>query len=101
MSTISIPRGLFAALLALWLFGCKESPVPVPAAEPAIEELSVNEVERRLKVAGTVLFDVNARAYLDGQLPGAQQMLTGDYVVPESLPEDRATPLIFYCKNRL
>lgn len=64
-------------------------------SERPLEELSVEGVERRLKIPGTVLIDVNARVYLDDHLPGAQQTLTSDDVVPESLPKNRASSLIF------
>jgi rhodanese-related sulfurtransferase len=88
-------------LLLLLGAGCSRSSEPVaPAASVAIAALTVDEVASRLD-AGVKLYDANPRTmYRHAHLPGAR-WVQFDAVTREVLPDDPATPLVFYCANEL
>jgi hypothetical protein len=81
---------------ALVMGGCK------PAAHPAVKELTVPEAAAAHK-AGAVFVDANDDDFRksNGKVPGA--LLLGSYRtydVKSVLPENKDTPLVFYCSNK-
>ncbi len=82
------------------LAACARGPEAPPPAPAPIPTLTVQEVAARLD-GGVVLYDANPKMmYQKARLPGAR-WVPFDGVTRAMLPDDPATPLVFYCANEL
>ncbi len=70
------------------------------APERALEEMSVEALSGMIDRGETVaVFDANGRErYEQGHIPSARHV-GHDRITADSLPQNRATPLVFYCYN--
>lgn len=88
----------FAALfLALGVWGCK------PSTPKGVKELSVAEAATA-KEQGAVFMDANSAGFRkeNGVVPDAVLLANyREYDVKSVLPENKDTPLVFYCSSRL
>ena len=75
---------------------------PIVPADPDNEHLvKISLLEgAELHRAGVRFYDVNAlELWADGFIPGAVYFNYSDW--KKLLPEDKSTPMVFYCANRL
>lgn len=70
------------------------------ASEQALAEMTVDALSAMIDGHQSVaVFDANGRPrYEEGHIPGARYV-GHDPITAEMLPQDRATPLVFYCYN--
>jgi hypothetical protein len=86
--------------------GCSRSSGPSnPAPQHSsadLRKLTVNQVEERIHATEgikPVIYDCNSKEQFAGaHLPGARWVVFNG-VTAADLPPDKATPLIFYCRN--
>jgi Rhodanese-like domain len=84
-----------AALLTVALAG---QAAPARAETEPFGRLEVGQVEALLGRKDVLIFDVNSSAaYAEGHVPGAIWTALRD--VEKRLPADKATTLVYYCRN--
>jgi hypothetical protein len=90
-------RHCFLGLFAVLAVGCSHS------ASPLVKELDPAAVAALRGGGKAVLFDVNGEGFRknNGVVPGARMLASSSAYALDQLPEDRDTPLVFYCSNRL
>ena len=97
-------RSIYAfALLSALSAACKRSEShahTASASEQALAELTVDALSAMIDGRQSVaIFDANGRPrYEEGHIPGARYV-GHDTITAEMLPQDRSTPLVFYCYN--
>jgi rhodanese-related sulfurtransferase len=70
---------------------------PAQAKDEPFKLLTVDEVAQLVGHPGVAILDANTpETYAEGRLPGA--VLVKDPLTAQ-LPSDKATQLVFYCKN--
>jgi len=87
---------LMLGCAALVVGGCSKS------THPAVKELTVAEASAAHK-AGAVFVDANTEDFRrsNGKVPGATLLDNyRTYDVKSVLPENKDTPLVFYCSNK-
>lgn len=99
-------RSIYAfALVSALSAACKRSEGHAPttstsASEQALAEMTVDALSAMIDGHQSVaIFDANGRPrYEEGHIPGARHV-GHDTITAEMLPQDRSTPLVFYCYN--
>lgn len=89
---------LFALPMTV-MAGADEPIVAAPVYDEIINQISLREGEI-LHDQGVLFYDCNElEIWAQGHVPGAYFFNVGDW--KKLLPEDKDTPIVFYCLNRL
>ena len=73
---------------------------PAPRYEHQLNTITMREAQMLLEQGGVTFFDVNTlELWAEGFIPGAIYFNVKDW--KKLLPENKETPMVFYCANRI